>query len=141
MHAFRAFLLTLIRMSLALLLLFLLPRFLLWQGQLVTLSVDLTNSLFPQCNLFRRKWPNSQKGFISLRTKLTAYRGENLISLRLVDLSSEGPLFSFPAFPATTGGGGNVADANDAAGPVRRVEAPGELRQVEQVCRHQSRPK
>ena len=44
MHAFTAFLLTLIRMSLALLLLFLLPRFLLWQGQLVTLSVDLTNS-------------------------------------------------------------------------------------------------
>ena len=48
--------------------------------------------------------------------------------------------FSFPAVPAATGGGGNVADANDAAGPVRRVEAPGELRQVEQVRRHQFRP-
>ena len=57
-----------------------------------------------------------------------------------VDLSSEGPLFSFPAVPAATGGDGNVADANDAAGPVRRVEAPGELRQVEQVRRHQFRP-
>lgn len=33
-----------------------------------------------------------------------------------------------------------AGDADDAAGPVRRVEAPGQLGQVQQVRRHRFRP-